>query len=62
VDVLHRKCHFLIYPQLLTEAEQGKEEGQRLSSSSQPWGQQVTIEEFLKIVSLSASELLRKNN
>lgn len=49
-------------PQLSTEAEQGKEEGERLSSSSQPRQQDVAIEEFFKIVSLTTSELLRKNN
>lgn len=52
----------LIYPQLSAEEEQGKEEGECLSSSSQPQGWEVAIGGFLKTVSLSASELLHKNN
>lgn len=61
VDVLRRKCcsH---HPPLSTEEEQGKEEGECLSSSSQPQGWEVATGGFLKTVSLPASELLLKSN
>lgn len=48
LDVSCRKCHFLISSRFFIEIEQGKEE--RLSSSSQPQGQEAATEEFLKIV------------